>query len=231
MKAVILAAGKGTRLGAITESIPKPLLEIKGLPILQHSVQRCVQDGIDTLFINTHHLGERIRELLGDGARFGATIHYSFEPELLGTAGALRNFTQWLTDDDFFVIYGDNYFDYNLADIARFHRMKGGIGTVALYEIEDVSHSGIAMLDTDQRIQRFIEKPTPEETLSHLVNCGMYVLSPRIFSYIPDGASDFGKDIFPALLDSGEALYGMVHEGGLIPVDTLQMLSKARSSQ
>jgi mannose-1-phosphate guanylyltransferase len=230
MNAVILAAGKGTRLGAITETTPKPLLEIRGVPILQHTVERCVRDGIDTLFVNTHHLADRVRALLGDGARFGARIRYSFEPDLLGTAGALANFRPWLEDEDFFVIYGDNYFDYDLSAIARFHREKGGVATIALYEIEDVSHSGIAVVDADARIHRFIEKPKPEEVVSHLVNCGIYVLSPRIFRFIPAGVSDFGKDVFPALLAAGEAVYGMPHDGGLIPVDTVSMLQRARRS-
>lgn len=230
LKAVILAAGKGSRLGAITERTPKPLIEIDGVPILQHSVERCVSAGIDTLFINTHHLPVQIEGLLGDGARFGAHIRYSFEPSLLGTAGALHNFRAWL-DDDFFVIYGDNYFTYDLDSVFRFHCEKNGIATVVLYEIEDVSQSGIAVLDADARIRHFIEKPQPHQVTSHLVNCGIYVLSPRIFEYIPPGNSDFGKDIFPSVLAAGERMYGMKQVGGLVPVDTESMLQKARRSE
>lgn len=230
MNAVILAAGKGTRLGAITESVPKPLLEIKGVPILRHTVEQCVRHGINRIFINTHHLADRITAAIGDGAPYGATIRYSFEETLLGTAGALWNFRQWIDGDDFFVIYGDNYFDYDLGAIAAFHRAKGGIATVALYEIDDVSQSGIAVLDERSRILRFIEKPRPEEIVSHLVNCGIYMLSPRVFEFLPDGPSDFGRDVFPRLLQAGEAMYGMVHEAGLIPVDTEDMLAKARTA-
>ncbi len=230
MTAVLLAAGKGTRLGNITDATPKPLLRIHGEPILEHLVKLCAAHGATTLCVNTHHLGEKIREALGNGTRFGLRIVYSHEAELLGTAGALQNFREHL-HDDFLVIYGDNYMDYDLSAFLTRHRSSGGIGTVAFYEKEDVSHSGIAELGDDGRIVRFIEKPAPHEVISHYVNCGLYALSPRIFRYLPEGFSDFGRDIFPALLAQGEPLYGMIMDQPLIAIDTETMYRDAGATR
>ncbi len=227
MNAILLAAGKGSRLGSITAEVPKPLLEIHGTPVLRHLAALCARHGVEDLCINTHYLAERIRETMGDGSELGLRIHYSYEEALLGTAGALRNFRSQLEGDAFYVLYGDNFMDYDLSAMAAFHHEHGGIGTVALYEKEDVRHSGIAVLDAEQRITRFIEKPTAEQAISHLVNCGLYVLEPEIFDFIPEGEADFGKDIFPALLAQGKELYGMVMDRPLIAIDTVDMYREA----
>ena len=227
MNALLLAAGKGTRLGSITADTPKPLLEVRGTPVLRHLAALCARHGVEELCINTHYLAERIRAVMGDESDFGLRIRYSYEEELLGTAGALRNFRDTLGGDTFFVLYGDNYMDYDLTALAEFHRTHGGVGTVALYEKEDVSHSGIAVLDAGQRITRFIEKPTPAEAVSKLVNCGLYVLEPEIFDFIGEGTPDFGKDVFPALLAAGRPLYGAVMDRPLIPIDTVEMYEQA----
>ncbi|MBE0643772.1 MAG: nucleotidyltransferase family protein [Bacteroidetes bacterium] len=231
MNAMLLAAGKGTRLGSITASTPKPLLEVRGTPVLRHLAALCARHGVTDLCINTHYLADRIHAAMGDGSDLGLRIHYSYEEELLGTAGALRNFRGLLGEGPFFVLYGDNFMDYDLGALAAFHRAKDGIGTVALYEKEDVRHSGIAVLDEEGRITRFIEKPTPAQTVSRLVNCGLYVLEPAIFDHIPEGTPDFGKDVFPALLAQGEALYGMVMDRPLIAIDTVEMYRDAMENK
>lgn len=231
MKAVLLAAGKGTRLGAITAETPKPLLAVRGTPVLRHLAALCARHGVTELCINTHYLADRIRAAMGDGSEFGLRIHYSFEEQLLGTAGALRNFRELLEKEEFYVLYGDNFMDYDLTAIADFHRARGGIGTVALYRKDDVRHSGIAVLDARQRITRFIEKPTPRQAVSRLVNCGLYVLEPDVFDFIPDGAPDFGRDVFPALLAEGQELFGMVMDRPLIPIDTVEMYRDATGKE
>lgn len=228
MKAVLLAAGKGSRLGSLTATIPKPLLEVEGKPILQHNVELCQKHGITELFINTHHLAEKIKEYFGDGRKFGVSITYSYEPELLGTAGALNSFKQELAGEPFFVIYGDNISDYDLSMIYRFHDLRNGIGTIALFEKEDVSMSGIAAVNGDGTILRFVEKPAPEDQFSHLVSAGIFVLSPRVFEYIPSGFSDFGKDILPNVISRGEKLYGIVMKGWLDWVDTIDSYNMLR---
>jgi len=228
LKAVILAAGKGTRLGALTRSLPKPLLEIRGKPILQYNIELCRKHGITRIFVNTHHLARKIKEFLGDGKKFGVSITDSYEPELLGTAGALNNFKSDLQVEPFFVIYGDNIIDYDLTSMYQFHQLKKGIATIALFEKRDVSMSGIAVLTKDGRILKFIEKPKPKEEVSHLANAGLYVLSPQIFDYIHGGFSDFGKNIFPKLIREGKNLFGIVMKGKLDAVDTVDLYNEVR---
>ena len=115
MKAVLLAAGKGSRLGSITATTPKPLLEVRGTPVLRHLAALCARHGVTELCINTHYLADRIRAALGDGKDLGLSIRYSYEDELLGTAGALRRFRDTLEDAPFFVLYGDNFMEIGRA--------------------------------------------------------------------------------------------------------------------
>jgi mannose-1-phosphate guanylyltransferase/phosphomannomutase len=227
-KALLLAAGKGTRLGPITADTPKPLLNVGGKPVLRHLAELCAQHGVEEVFINTHHLAHQVRTTMGDGSDFGLRIQYSFEDNLLGTAGALQNFRDVLAGDDFFVLYGDNLMDYDLTALAQVHAQKGALATLALYEKEDVSQSGIAVLDPEGRVMRFIEKPGPHESVSNLVNCGLYVLSPAIFDHLPQGFSDFGRDVFPALLRQGVPLYGAVMDRPLVAIDTVDLFEAAR---
>src|SRR5438105_5011317 len=114
VNAVILAAGKGTRLKDITKNTPKPLLQVRGEPILEHWLKLCAAAKIKNVFINTHYLSDQIREFAGDGSRFNLRITYSYEAELLGTAGALNNFRPQLAGADILVLYGDNYVDLDL---------------------------------------------------------------------------------------------------------------------
>lgn len=227
MKAVLLAAGKGTRLSSLTQTTPKPLLEIAGKAILQHNVELCLKHGITEIFINTSYKAAKIKELLGSGKRLGARIKYSYEPVLLGTAGALNSFKQELLDEPFFVLYADNFTDFNLKEILGFHLLKRGIATIALCAKKDVRMSGVAVLDENNRVLRFIEKPDIRDGEVHLVNAGIYVLSSAIFTYIPSGFSDFGRDIFPALISSNENVFGIVMKGRLFAVDTLKLYNQA----
>ena len=230
MKAVILSAGKGTRLGTITAQQPKPLIRVADKPILQYNVELCRQHNITTLFINTHHQAEKIRTYFGDGSRFGVSITYSYEKELLGTAGALLNFRDRLQDGPFFVIYGDNITDFDLTEIANAHSLRKGIATVALFHKTDVSMNGIAMVDSDMKIRRFIEKPSKEEQTSNLVSAGIYILEPAVFSYVKAHA-DFGKDVFPAMISNEENLYGILMQGKIIAVDTAELLHQAEENR
>lgn len=226
MKAVILAAGRGTRLKEISENTPKPMLVYNNKPILEYNIELCIKYGIDDIFINTHYLPHIIRDYFGDGKRFGVSIQYSYESQLLGTAGALINFKNFLDKEPFFVIYGDNISQYPLSSLV--HRFKVDcIVVIGFHYREDISHSGVAEFDKDYRVVRFLEKPKNGETESHWVNAGIYYLSPKIFKYIPEGASDFGQDIFPKLLNSNIAMYGVCDESALKSFDTIDMYKKS----
>jgi mannose-1-phosphate guanylyltransferase/phosphomannomutase len=235
MHAIILAAGKGERLRGIVDIVPKPMVRIDGKPILHHNLEWLKRHDINDIYINLHHLPEVITGYFGDGTKFGVTITYSYEEHLLGTAGAVRKIASSLwrrsTYDrgrPFLVIYGDNRLDYNLWDMLAFHETHKGIGTIAFHRLADVSQSGIAVLDGDGRIARFIEKPMPDEQVSNLVNTGLYVLERDILEYIPPGRHvDFGLQVFPQVLRSGRALYGIEPRGTLTAIDTPQLFRAA----
>lgn len=223
MKAVLLAAGKGSRISSLIRGIPKPLLKIAGKPVLQYNIELCRKHGIRKLFINTHHHAIKIREYFGDGNDFGVSIVYSYEPKLLGTAGALMNFHEHLSTGPFFVLYADNFSQFNLNALKeKFNRYRP-LAVIGFHFRDDVSSSGVADFDSRGRITRFIEKPSDGQTKSRWVNAGIYYLSPKIFNHIPSGFSDFGKDIFPRLLENGFALYGVRNKADVIAFDTPEM--------
>jgi len=182
------------------------MIEIRGRPILEHNVLLLVRYGVTDITLNTHYLPEAVSEYFGDGKRFGARISYSYEPELLGTAGAL-NAVRDRFDETFVVLYGDNLTTCDLSRLSEAHRRGGAVGTIAVYERADVSQSGVVVLDADDRVVRFVEKPRGQEALGNWVNAGLLVLEPTIFRHIPEsGVADFGKDVFPEALAAGETL-------------------------
>jgi NDP-sugar pyrophosphorylase family protein len=228
MKAILLAAGEGLRLGSTTADRPKPMIEIGGRPILEHNVRLLAGYGIHELIINLHYRPEMIVQHFGDGASFGVRITYSHEPTLLGTAGAVRKIADQLTDT-FLVFYADNLTDCDLRRLIDFHRRKGGCGTIALFHRENATASGIAELDDNDRILRFLEKPRREEIFSSWVNAGMLVLEPSVIPLIPnDHASDFGRDVLPALIQSNQGLFGYRMSEGLWWVDSPEDLERTR---
>lgn len=227
-KAVILAAGVGSRLGDITREVPKPLIEVGGRPILDAHLSACAAAGVNEVFVNTHHLAEKIRDFAGDGSRYGLAITYSYEEDLLGTAGALNNFRARLEDSSFAVIYGDNRVDYDLGAMFERHEKSGAAMTIAVHSREDVSMSGMVVLDEGGTIRRFVEKPPPEDRVSNLVNAGLYVCAPGVLKVVPAGFSDFGKDIIPALIAQGATLVACELEHELLPIDTPELLARAR---
>ncbi len=227
MKALLLAAGKGERLKGTVDSIPKPMINYKGKPVLQHNIELCKAYGINDLFVNTHHLPEIIRSYFGDGSAFGVRISYSFEPDLLGTAGALNNFQDELNKEEFFVLYGDNYSGFDLNSIVNEFHIHDCMGVIAFHHRDDVSQSGVGEFAVDGRILKFLEKPLPGATNSHWVNAGIYYLSPEILRYIPSGYSDFAKDIFPGLLAKNLPLYGVRSAADLKAFDTPDLLRES----
>lgn len=220
MKAMLLAAGEGRRLRPLTCHLPKPMIRVGGRPILEYNVQFLAQHGIHELVINLHHCPEVVTNYFEGGERWGASITYSYEPELLSTAGAVRKVAH-LFSETFLVVYGDNLTTCDLGRLCADHRSKGGMGTMALHHREDVTASGIVGLDEADRITRFLEKPRPSEVFSHWVNAGLLVLEPEVLDHIPsDRPSDFGRDVLPALLECDQTLYGYRMSEPLWWIDT-----------
>jgi len=208
MKALLLAAGEGTRLRPLTERLPKPMIPIAGRPILEHNINFLLREGIREIAINLHHCPEVVMNHFGDGSSFGANITYSYEPELLGTAGAVKKLERFF-EGTFLVIYGDNLINFDLNRLLSFHHEHQGIATIVLHYRDDVSQSGVAALDGHDRITNFIEKPKPGLAISHWVNAGVLVLERDVLKYIPSSTPcDFGREIFPGLLKQNKKLYG-----------------------
>jgi mannose-1-phosphate guanylyltransferase / phosphomannomutase len=211
-KAMILAAGEGTRLRPLTLETPKVLLLVGGVPLVEYTVAWLKSHGISEVAINLYHLGSKISDCLGDGSRFGMKIVYSEEETLLGTAGSVKKMEHFF-NSTFVVFYGDNLTDFDLSAMVEFHLEKKAVATLAIFESSNLSEVGIVEIDKNGRISRLIEKPKsafPNFQLSSTsANGGVYVLEKKIFNYIPsESRSDFASDIFPKLLASGIPVYG-----------------------
>lgn len=226
MQAVILSAGLGTRLRPLTDTVPKCMIPINGKPVLQYNIEHLKEYGIYDIIINLHYLPDVVPNYFGNGFRFGVNITYSFESEILGTSGTIKSLQSKL-DSTFLVVYGDNINTCNIYKVIAFHKAKKGKGTIVLHHRDDVTNSGVVLMDKNRKITRFIEKPKKEELLSKRVNAGFYVLEPEIIDIIPDGYSDFGKDVFPKALELDIPLYGynMFLFEHLYWIDTLEDLS------
>jgi len=231
-KAMLLAAGKGTRLRPLTDRLSKCMVEIAGKPILEHNIERLKSYGVTEIVINLHYQPQSITAHFGDGGRFGIHLTYSFEPELRGTAGAVKQVAE-VFDAPFFVWYGDNLSDCRLDRLWQLHAARQGVATIALHHRDDPTQSGIVELDDHDRVRRFLEKPRAEQIFSHWVSAGLLVLEPRVLEAIAgEGPADFGRDLFPGLLEQGEAIYGyrMAEDEHLWWIDTLADYQSVQSA-
>jgi mannose-1-phosphate guanylyltransferase len=225
MKAVILAAGKGTRLKPLTDSLPKVMVPVCGKPALEYHIENLVHAGITEIFVNLHHLPDVIMKHFGDGSRWGVHIDYSYEPDILGTAGAVKKLEAELCGSPFLVVYGDNYLEMDLSGFIESSAAGEGVGTVAVFEKADVAGSGIIEMGRGDEVVRFKEKPLPGEVFSHWVNAGLFYFRPAIFEYIPSGYSDFSLDVIPCLLRDGGRLYAYRIPGGVWAIDDIDLLN------
>ena len=216
MKALILAAGKGTRLHQLTNACPKPMVPIGGQPLLEQLVGWLRDHNIRQIAMNLHYYPEVITSYFGDGQRLNVAITYSYEEHLLGTAGAAKRLQAFL-DEPFIVVYGDLYTNLDLTRLIEFHtQQQAAVGTavlatLALYHVPNPSECGLVELTATGRITRFVEKPPPAQVFTDLANAGVMLCEPHLLDFIPpDTVYDFGRDLFPVLLTAGEHLYGQV---------------------
>jgi mannose-1-phosphate guanylyltransferase len=222
-QAVVLAAGQGTRLRPMTNDRPKPMIEIGGRPLVEHTVLQLAGCGVERIIMNLHHCPDVVREHFGDGRRHGVHIEYSIEPELLGTAGAVKRMASSLGGRPFYVVYGDNLTTCDFGRLAQAHVDGGATATIALFWKEDVTPHSAVELQPDDRITRFVEKPKAEEAPSHWISAGMNVMESAVLDCIPDDRPcDFGFDVFPRLLRERHRIkgYKMGPHEGLWWIDT-----------
>jgi mannose-1-phosphate guanylyltransferase len=192
---MVLAAGLGTRLRPLTYEINKPMVPVLDRPVMAHIVDLLDRHGFDETIANLHYFPDSICDY------FGERLTYRTEPQLLGTAGGVRGCAEFFGDEAFLVISGDALTDIDLRAFAARHREAGGVATLAVKKVADTREYGVVLHDRGGRITGFQEKPEPEEALSDLGNCGIYIFEPRIFDYFPDRPFvDWAQDVFPALL-------------------------------
>ncbi|MBD1939861.1 NDP-sugar synthase [Microcoleus sp. FACHB-68] len=223
MKAMILAAGKGTRVRPITQTIPKPMIPILQKPVMEFLVELLRQHGFNEIMVNVSHLANEIENYFRDGQRFGVQIAYSFEGrivegellgEAVGSAGGMRRIQDFspFFDSTFVVLCGDALIDLDLTAAVKWHREKGSIATVVMKSVpkDEVPSYGVVVTDEEGRIKAFQEKPKVEEALSTSINTGIYIFEPEVLDYVPSGQEfDIGGQLFPHLVKIGAPFYGI----------------------
>lgn len=210
-KALVLAAGMGSRIRSVAGDLPKPLMPFGGTTILAHNLRWLAASGVRQVWINLHFAADAIRTAIGDGAAFGLDVTYVYEAQLLGTAGALANIAP-VFDQTMLVVYGDNIVRCDLDALVHRHGSTGAEATIALFDQQRHPHTGIAggrvELHADGAVAAFVEGAASASTL---VNAGVYAVEASLLDLISLGSSvDFGRDVFPAMLAAGRGLQGYV---------------------
>jgi NDP-sugar pyrophosphorylase family protein len=229
MKALILAAGEGTRLRPLTADRPKPMLPVGGVPLIEQIISLLKRHGITEIAINLHYKPWAIVNHLGGGRRLGVRIQYSLEEQLLGSAGAAKRL-DWYLNETFIVFYGDVYTNMDLAGLVAAHRKGGASITMALYSVDNPTECGIVELDAQAHVRRFVEKPAPNQIFSRLANAGILVVEPHVLTRLPSNQPlDFGHDILPHMLNSGEPIVGYPITAPLIDIGKPETYQKAQA--
>jgi mannose-1-phosphate guanylyltransferase len=222
MKAMILAAGKGTRVRPLTYDLPKPMIPILGKPVMAYLIEHLAKYGVRDIMVNVSYLHEKIEEYFGEGEQFGVTIGYSFEgytndqgevvPQPLGSAGGMKKIEQFggFFDETTIVLCGDALIDLDLKSALFEHKRKGALASVITKEVpwEKVSDYGVVVTDDEGRVVSFQEKPARDEARSNFASTGIYIFEPQVLDLIPaDTVFDIGSDLFPLLVARGLPFY------------------------
>jgi mannose-1-phosphate guanylyltransferase/phosphomannomutase len=229
MRAVLMAGGSGTRLRPLTCDLPKPMVPVLNRPISEHIINLLKRNGINEVIATLYYLPDVMRDYFQDGSEFGVQMTYAVEEDQpLGTAGCVKNIAE-LLDDTFLVISGDGITDFDLKEAIRFHKEKGSKATLVLAHVPNPVEFGVVITDSENRIKRFLEKPSTSEIFSDTVNTGTYILEPEVLDYLPaNQETDFSKDLFPLLLDKGEPMFGYVAEGYWCDIGHLDAFREAQ---
>jgi len=232
MKAMVLCAGMGTRLGDLTAAVPKPMLDVDGRPILAYILANLAHHGFREVVINLHFQPRAIPDAFGDGSALGLAITYLHEPELLGTAGGARNAAPLLRGPDpFLVHYGDVLTNEDLGGMVAFHREKSATLTLLLHE--RARSNSIVRLGPGQRVEQLLERPDEAaraKVASPWVNSGVYLMEAGVLDRIPgDAPADFPRQVFPALIAEG-GVFGFPLQGYRCAIDSPERLAQARAA-
>lgn len=230
MKAMVLCAGFGTRLGALTHDTPKPMLPLGDRPVLDYVLRHLVRHGFDDLVVNLHFRPDVIRDYCGDGSRFGARITYSFEEEPLGTAGAVRKVAERLRGGPFLVQYGDVLTGEDFGPLIAAHAARGAVATIVTHR--RARSNSVVVVGDGGRVERFLERPSEEERRgvdSDRVFSGVLMAAPELLDLIPDGPADLPRHVFPAAVAAGR-LFAHPLTGYRCAIDSPERLASAEAA-
>ena len=214
MKAVIMAGGEGTRLRPLTNLRPKPMVPVANRPVMEHILRLVKWHGINEVVATLQYLPQVIENYFGDGSEWEMDVTYALEDRPLGTAGSVKNAADALRDDTFIVISGDALTDFDLTDVAEFHKRHGAAVTIALKRVDNPLEFGVVITDEEGKVERFLEKPTWGQVFSDTINTGIYVIEPEVLDFIPNGTPfDFSSELFPLLMEKGYPIFGCVEDG------------------
>jgi mannose-1-phosphate guanylyltransferase len=233
MKAMILAAGLGTRLRPLTDTIPKPLLPVGGVPLIVWNLLLLRAGGIREVIINLHYLGSMIEETLGDGSRWDMRITYSHEAELLGTGGGLKAAGWFFDGQPFFVMNGDTLIDLDLRAFLDFHDLQGGVATLVLRDDPQAVQWGAVETDAQDRILRIkgqgiVERGAKQAVTSRMF-AGVHILHPVILDDAPTGKPFSIIDFYTRVIADGSRLLGFVHRGYWSDIGTVERYTQAQT--
>ena len=225
MKVVILAGGKGSRMGHYTQNIPKPMVPLGGKPILEYQIELIKKYNLNDITILIGYKGDVIKEYFNTGKQWGVNINYIEDPDPLGTAGSVKEIES-LISESFILFYGDTILDIDLFDLINFHNKKGGIATLVVHPNDHPYDSDLVAINKNNLITNFISKPH-KNFHRNLVNAALYILSPEIFKYITkDKYSDFGRDLFPRIISRGVSIYGYNTHEYIKDIGTVERLQE-----
>ena len=237
MKAMILAAGKGTRVRPLTYELPKPMIPILGKPVMAYLVEHLARHGVTEIMVNVSYLHEKIEEYFGEGHQYGVQIGYSFEgytnddgevvPQPLGSAGGMKKIQEFggFFDETTVVLCGDALIDLDLKSALYEHRRKGAMATVITREVpwEKVGSYGVVVSDEDGRVREFQEKPSPDAAKSNCASTGIYLFEPEVLDLIPSGrVFDIGSELFPLLAERGLPFYCQTRKFNWIDIGSVK---------
>jgi NDP-sugar pyrophosphorylase family protein len=229
-RAMILAAGRGTRLAPLTHTTPKPLVPVAGRPFIEHILDVLRAGGIREVVINLHHLGHRIEQHLGDGSRFAVRIRYSWEDPILDTGGGIKHAESLLAGEPFIVVNGDSLLELHLEELIAVHRARGGLVTMALRSDPEAARYGLVELDADDRVRRIAGLPPGPVPgpLRGFMFPGLHILEPGIFEWMErDVAYSITRVTYPRLLSADLPITGMVTTARWFNIDTPEALAGA----
>lgn len=229
MRAMILAAGRGSRLRPLTDRVPKPLVEVGGHPLIAYPLALCRAAGITEVVINLHHHGDAIRAALGDGRAFGVSIAYSAEATLLDTGGGILHARPLLGEERFVVLNSDSIIDLDLRALGAAHAERRAVATMVLRRDREQRRFGEIDLDAAQRVRRILGRPAHVAgPLTPYMFAGVHVFEPQVYGHMASGTFGIITQTYPALLAAGGAVSGYVYNGYWRVLDTHAGLAEGR---